>query len=84
MRFCEHNKIHRWVVCSLVISHAVGSDDVLCGQELLDAYLIDFNSLSSKINYLRSQIQSAEESVRWDVCVCLCMCVCVFVQHTLH
>ncbi len=32
-------------------------------QELLEAYLIDFNSLASKVEYLRSQIQSAEESV---------------------
>ena len=32
-------------------------------QELLESYLIDFNALESKIEYVRSQIQNAEELV---------------------
>jgi len=35
----------------------------LSPQELLESYLIDFNALESKIEYVRSQIQNAEELV---------------------
>jgi hypothetical protein len=41
-------------------------------QELLESYLIDFNSLESKIDLTRNQIQNAEELVGSPVFVLLC------------
>ena len=37
--------------------------NVILFKELLESCLIDFNTLETKMNYLRSQIQSAEELV---------------------
>ena len=52
-------------------------------QELLESYLIDFNSLESKIDNTRNQIQNAEELVSLGrYCDVVC-CVCSVDQGTL-
>jgi hypothetical protein len=44
--------------------HWCWCDTTYCLQELLETYLMDYNSLESKLEHLRVQIQSAEELVR--------------------
>lgn len=47
------------------------SDELLNGNEeievMLESYLMDYNTLSTKLEYLRAQIQNAEDLVRFCV-----------------
>lgn len=54
------NKIYNGSILTMSPQLLESHDEI---EELLESYLFDFNALDLKINYTRSQIQSAEEGV---------------------